>query len=157
MDHVRGAHKVPEEVQNIKLETLIPPWTVTRKVYMESLTSRHSGISNDIRMFSDMGLSLAHHYRVHERGVPHVAFCRNYMSQLRALLPLPATPLTERGSPEPGCSSMEDSPDAVGASSRPSRRAFARRRITPVRETPRRVTPRLTEQDPPGRGGSYGV
>ena len=22
MDHVRGAHKVPEEVQNIKLETL---------------------------------------------------------------------------------------------------------------------------------------
>ena len=43
MDHVRGAHKVPEEVQNIKLEMLIPPWTVTRKVYTESLTSDHSG------------------------------------------------------------------------------------------------------------------
>ena len=26
MDHVRGSHKVPEEVQHIKLETLIPPW-----------------------------------------------------------------------------------------------------------------------------------
>ena len=116
MDHVRGAHKVPEEVQNIKLETLIPPWTVTRKVYTESLKSRHSGISNDILLFSDIGLSLAHHYRVHKRGVPHVAFRKNYMSQLRALLPLPAAPLTERGSPEPGCSSMEDSPDAVGVS-----------------------------------------
>ena len=148
MDHVRGAHKVPEEVQNIKLETLIPPWTVTRKMYMESLTSRHSRISNDILLFSDIGLSLAHHYRVHKRGIPHVAFRKIYMSQLRALLPLPAAPLTERGSQEPGCSSMEDSSDAVGASSRPSRRAFACRRITRVRETPRRVAPRLTEQDP---------
>ena len=148
MDHVRGAHKVPEEVQNIKLETLIPPWTVARKVYTESLTSRHSGISNDILLFSDIGLSLAHHYRVHKRGVPHVAFRKNDMPQLHSLLPLPAAPLTERGSPEPGCSSIEDSPDAVGASSRSSRRAFARRRITQVRETPRRVAPRLTEQGP---------
>ena len=115
---------------------------------MESLTSRHSAISNDILLFSDIGLSLAHHYRVHKRGVPHVAFRRNYMTQLCALLPLPAAPLTERGSPEPGCSSMEDSLDAVGASSRPSRRVFACRRITRVRDTPRRVTPRLTEQDP---------
>ena len=38
MDHVRGSHKVPEEVQHIKLETLIPPWKVTRQVYMDSLT-----------------------------------------------------------------------------------------------------------------------
>ena len=37
-DHVRYAHRVPEEVQNVRLEKLIPPWTVTRKVYMESLT-----------------------------------------------------------------------------------------------------------------------
>ena len=35
MDRVRGAHRVPEEVQNIKLETLIPPWTVTRQVYTD--------------------------------------------------------------------------------------------------------------------------
>ena len=58
-------------------------------VYMDSLTSRHSGISNDVLLFSDMGLSLVHHYRVHKRGLPHVTFRRNYMSQLRALLPLP--------------------------------------------------------------------
>ena len=90
MDHVRGAHKVPEEVQHIRLETLFPPWTVTRQVYTDSLTSRHSGISNDVLLFSDIGLSLVHHYRLHKRGLPHVAFRRNYMSQLRALLPLPA-------------------------------------------------------------------
>ena len=46
-----------------------------------------SGISNDVLLFSDIGLSLVHHYRVHKRGLPHVAFRRNYMSQLRALLP----------------------------------------------------------------------
>ena len=111
----------PEEVQHIKLETLIPPWTVTWQVYMESLTSRHSGISNDILLFSDIGLSLTHHYRVHKRGVPHAAFCRNYMSQLRSLLPLPAGPLTEGRSPDPGSLSVEDSPDVMTDSSRPSR------------------------------------
>ena len=148
MDHVLYAHRVPEEVQSIKLETLIPPWTLTRKVYMESLTSRHSGISNDILLFSDIGLSLAHHYRVQMKGVPLVAFRKNYMSQLRALLPLPVAPLAKRGSPEPGCSSMEDSLEAVGTSPRPSRRTFTRRRISRVRETPRRVAPRLTELDP---------
>ena len=126
LDHVRGAHRVPEEFHSVKLEKLIPPWTVTRKVYMESLTSRHSGISNNILLFSDIGLLLAHHYRVHKKGVPHVAFRKNYMSQLRAMLPLPAAQFAQRGSPEPGCSIMEDSPEAVGSYHRPSRRTFAR-------------------------------
>ena len=39
MYHVRGAHKVPEEIQYIRLETLFPPWTATRQVYTDSLTS----------------------------------------------------------------------------------------------------------------------
>ena len=119
MDHVRGAHKVPEEVLHIKLETLFPPWTVTRQVYTDSLTSRHSGISNDILLFRDIGLSLVHHYRVHKRGLPHVAFRRNYMSQLRALLPLPAVKPIEGGSPDPECSSVVDSTDVMCASPRP--------------------------------------
>ena len=156
MDHARYAHRVPEEVQSVMLETLIPPWTVMQKVYMESLTSRHSGISNDILLFSDIGLSLAHHYRVHKKSVPHVAFRKNCMSQLLALMALPAAQLAERGSPEPGCSTMEDSPEAVGTSPRPSRRTFARRRIPRVRETPRRVTPRLTELDPLAAAGAAG-
>ena len=57
---------------------------------------------------------------MHKKGVPHLAFRKNYMSQLRALLPLPAGPLTEGGSPDPGFSSVGNSPDAVGASSRPN-------------------------------------
>ena len=113
MDHVRGSHRVPEEVQHIKLETLILPWMVTWQVYMDLLTSLHSGISNNILLLSDIGLSLTHHYRVNKRGVPHVAFRRNYMSQLPAPLPLPAVPLTEGRSPDPGSSSVGDSPDVV--------------------------------------------
>ena len=144
-DHVRYAHRVPEEVQSVKLEKLIPPWTVTRKVYTESLTSRHSGISNDILLFSDIGLSVAHHYRLHKKGVPHVAFRKNYM---------PAAQFAQRGSPEPGCSAMEDSLEAVGSYHRPSRHTFARRRIPRVRETPTRIAPHLTELDPLAAAGA---
>ena len=77
MDHVRGAHNVPGEIKKVRLETLFPPQTVTCQVYTDSLTSRHSGISNGVLLFSDIGLSLIHHYRVHKRGLPHVTFCRN--------------------------------------------------------------------------------
>ena len=56
------------------MEMLFPPWTVTRQVYTESLTAQHSGISNDILLFSEVGLSLVHHYRVHRKGLPHAAF-----------------------------------------------------------------------------------
>ena len=86
MDHICGAHNVPGKIRKVSLETLFLPWTVTRQVYTDSLTSRHSGISNDVLLFSDIGLSLVHHYRVHKRGLPHVAFHINYMSQLRASL-----------------------------------------------------------------------
>ena len=34
-DHVRYAHRVLEEVQSVRLDKLIPPWTVTWKVYTE--------------------------------------------------------------------------------------------------------------------------
>ena len=59
MDHIREAHNVPGEIRKVSLETLFPPWTVTRQVYAESLTSRHSGISNDVLLFRDIGLSLS--------------------------------------------------------------------------------------------------
>ena len=154
IDHVRGAHKVPEEVQHIRLEMLFPPWMVTRQVYTDSLTSRHSGISNDVLLFSDIGLSLVHHYRVHKRGLPHVAFRRNYMSQLRALLPLPAVLPIEGGSPDLACSSVVEAPDVVCASPRPSRCAFARQRPTRVMKTPVRIAPRLTIQDPLAAAGA---
>ena len=60
LDHVRGARGVPEEVQHVKLETLFPPWTVPRQVYVDLLTLRHSGISNDILLFGGVSLSLVH-------------------------------------------------------------------------------------------------
>ena len=76
------------------------------------------------------------------------------MSQLCALLPLPAVPSTEGGSPDPGCLSVGDSMDVLGASSRPSRHAFARRWPSRVKETPRRIAPRLTVQDPLAAAGA---
>ena len=149
-------HRGPEEVQNVRFDKLIPPWTVTGKVYMESLTSRHSGISNDILLFGDIGMTLLHHYRVHKKGVPHVAFRKTYLSQLRAMLPLPTARFGQRGSPESGCSTMEESPEAVDGYHRRSRRAFVRRRIPRVRDTHKDCTT-PDRVRPTGRGGGYGV
>ena len=130
MDHIRGAHNVPGEIRSASLEKYLPPWTVTRQVYTDSLRSRHSGISNDVLLFSDIGLSLVHQYKVHKRGLPHVAFRRNYLSQLRALLPLPTVLPIAGGSPDATCSTLQcaaESPDVVCASPRPSRCAIRRR------------------------------
>ena len=72
--HVCRAHNVPREIKAVSLEKLFPPWTATHQVYTESLTSQHSSISNDVMLFSDIGLSLVHHYRVHKRGLPMSSF-----------------------------------------------------------------------------------
>ena len=55
MDHICEAHNVPGEIRKVSLETLFPPWTVTRQVYTESLTSRHSSISNDVLLSLTLG------------------------------------------------------------------------------------------------------
>ena len=86
MDHLRGAHNVPGEVKSVCLEKFLPPWIVSRKLWSNYLSVQHSGISTDMLLFSDIHLSLVHHYRIHKRGLPHIAFRRNYLSQLRALL-----------------------------------------------------------------------
>ena len=99
-------------------------------------------------------MTLSHHYRVHKKGVPHVTFRKTYLSQLRAVLPLPTAQFGQRGSPETGCSTMEESPEAVDGYHRPSRRTFARRRIPRVRETPTQIAPRLTELDPLAAAGA---
>ena len=91
MDHLRGSHNVPWEVKSACLEKFIPPWTVSRKLWSDSLSAQHSGISTDVLLFSDIHLSLVHHYRIHKRALPHIAFRKNYLSQLRALLPSPVT------------------------------------------------------------------
>ena len=149
MDHIRGAHDVPWEIKSASLEKYLPPWTVTRQVWTDSLTSRHSGISTDVLLFSDIGLSLVHHYIVHKRGLPHIAFRRNYMSQLRALLPLPAVLPIAGSSMCPA-----GSPEAVVASPRTSRRAIRRRRPVRIMESPRPNIPVLTVQDPLAAAGA---
>ena len=127
MDHVRRAHKVPEEVQYIRLEMLFPPgvYRLADVATLQYLQRRFA-----------------------------VQRYRNYMSQLRALLPLPAVLPIEGGSPDPACLSVVESPDVVCASPRPSRRAFARRRPTRVMETPVRIAPHLTIQDPLAAAGA---
>ena len=48
MDHVRGAHDVPWDVKSASLDQFLPPWTVRRQVWSDSLKQQHSGISTDI-------------------------------------------------------------------------------------------------------------
>ena len=78
-----GAHDVPWDVKSANLETCVPPWTVRRQVWSDSLAANNSGISTDILLFSDIHLLLTHYYRVHKRGLPHIAFRKDYLTQLR--------------------------------------------------------------------------
>ena len=138
MDHLRGVHTVPWEVKSACLEKFLPPWTVSRKLWSDALSVQHSGSSTDVLLFSDIHLSLVHHYRVHNRGLPHIAFRRNYLSQLCALLPLPVTlPPARVVSPESSRSGSlrpVGSPEVVLGPARTMRRAHRRRRPVRVEE-----------------------
>ena len=158
MDHLRGVHDVPWEVKSASLEKYLPPWTVTRQVWSDSLNGQHSGILTDVLLFSDIHLSLVHHYRIHKRGLPHIAFQRNYLSQLRMLLPLPVVQPTDgvvspdssgSGSLRPG-----DSPEVVDRSPTTTRRAYQQRRPVRVMEPPVVNIPVLTIQDPLAAAGA---
>ena len=84
--------------------------------------------------------------------LPHIAFCRNYLKQLRAMLPLPTVLPMAGGSPDAACSTLPcaaESPDVVCASPRLSRRAIRRR--WPVRVMD---LPVLTVQDPLAAAGA---
>ena len=152
MDHIRGVHDVPWEIKLASLEQYLPPWTVTRKVWSDSLTAQHSGISTDVLLFSDIHLSLVHHHRIHKRGLQHIAFRRNYLSQLRALLPLqvvqPADGVVSPDSSSSGSLRPVESPEVVDQSPRTTRRAYRRRRPVHVMEPPVENIPVLTIQDP---------
>ena len=78
-----GAHYVPWDVKSTSIEKFVPPWTVRRQVWTDSLAANHSRISTDILLPSDIHLSLTHHYRVHKRGLPHIAFRKDYLARLR--------------------------------------------------------------------------
>ena len=151
MDHVRGAHDVPSDVKLASLEYFLSPWTVRRQM-SDSLKPQHSGISTDILLFSDINLSLVHHYRIHKRELPHVAFRRNYVSQLYMLFPVPvAQPVDgvlSLASTGPGSLRPAGSAEFVGKSPRTTRRAKRRVRPVCVVETSVCDLPVLTLQDP---------
>ena len=99
MTYIVLGHKVPGEAKRADLQKLFPPWTVTREQYAESLSPKCLGISNDVLLFSEVVLTLVHHYRVHRAGQPHAMFRGKYLSQLWLLLltgtmtPAPESPL----------------------------------------------------------------
>ena len=157
MDHLRGAHDVPWEVKSASLEKYLPPWTVTRKVWSDSLSAQHSGILTDILLHSDIHLSLVHQYRIHKRGFPHIAF-QTDLSQLCTLLPLPvALPTAGVASPDSsGSGSLRpgDSPEVVTGPPGTMRRAHRRRRPVRVEEPAIVNVPVLTIQDPLAAAGA---
>ena len=149
MDHILNGHNVPGEIRRVSLEMLFPPWTVTRQLYEESLSAQYSSISNDVLLFSELGLSLVHHYRVHRSGWPHAMFRGKYLAQLRALLPVKTITPTADGPSGTACSpvaSTTSRTNGLGATPRPPRRR--RRQQKQFRDTPDQIAPRLTEQDP---------
>ena len=70
------------------METFVPPWSDSSldTDTSDSLAANHSGISTDVLLFSDIHLSLTHHYRVHKRGLPHIAFRKTYLTRLHTLV-----------------------------------------------------------------------
>ena len=139
MEHLWNGHDVLWISKTASIERFVPPWTVRRELWTKSLRQENSAISTDIMLFSDLGLSLTHHYRVYGGGLPHAAFRGDYMTRLRALLP---TPPSMNGEPA-------SSPESVrGATPRSKRRAH--RPFRPVRVMSAAVgeLPLLTIQDP---------
>ena len=145
MEHLRNGHDVPWISRTASIERFVPPWTVRRELWTESLRLEHSGISTDIMLFSDLGLSLTHHYRVYRGGLPHAAFRTDYMTRLRALLPTPPSTNGEPTSP----------PETVrGATPRSTRRSHRPFRPVPVMSEAVGELPILTIQDPTDMAGA---
>ena len=99
------------------------PHHVRRELWTDSLRVEHSGISTDILLFSELGLSLKQHYRGYRGGLPHTVFRTDYMQRLRALLPSPRLTGGEPASPtETGRGLTPKSARRLHRSSRPMRR-----------------------------------
>ena len=148
MDHILDGHNVPKETRRASLQKLFPPWTVTREQYAESMSAQRSGISNDVLLFSEVGLSLVHHYHVHSVGRPHSMFRGKYLTQLRTLLPTRTTTPTAGRPPStagPQVASTTGRTDELCATPRPPGRR--RRPQRQIQNMPTQIAPQLTEQD----------
>ena len=112
----------------------------------------HSGISTDVLLFSDINLSLALHYRVHKRGLPHIAFQKDYLTCLRVFVSQAAA-RSRRDMVSPvqsGPVSMRHAHSTELNSELPWKTRRALRRMRPVRILEESVgvePPTLTVQD----------
>ena len=123
LEHVRNGHDVLWISKTTSIEKYAPPWTVRRELWTDSLRVEHSGISTDILLFSELGLSLKQHYRVYRGGLPHAVFRTDYMQRLRALLPSPRLTEGETALPtDTGRGLTPKSARRLHRSSRPMRR-----------------------------------
>ena len=115
LEHLRNGHDAPWISKTASIEKYVPPWTVRSQLWTDSLRVEHSGISTDMLLFSEVGLSSTQHYRVYRGGLPHAVFCTDYINRLRSLLQSSG----QSGSPpETGRSST---PKSVRQSSQPKR------------------------------------
>ena len=118
LEHLRSGHDAPWITKTASIEKYAPPWTVRRELWTDSLRVEHSGISTDMLLFSEVGMSLTQHYRVYKGGLPHAVFRTDYMNRLRSLLQSPG----QSGSPpETGCASTPKSVRRLHRSSQPKR------------------------------------
>ena len=76
MEHLRNGHDVPWISKTANIERFVPPWTVRREVWTESMRLEHSGISTDILLFSELRLSLTH------QGLPRRVVTRHLSIRL---------------------------------------------------------------------------
>ena len=118
LEHLRNGHDAPWISKTASIEKYAPPWTVRRELWTDSLRVEHSGISTDILLFSELGLSLTQHYRVYRGGLPHAVFRTDYIERLRALLQSSGQPASP---PETGRGSTPKSARRLHRSSRPRR------------------------------------
>ena len=118
LEHLRNGHDAPWISKTVSIEKYVPPWTVRRELWTDSLRVEHSGISTDILLFSELGLSLTQHYWVYRGGLPHAVFRTDYIERLRALLQLSGQPASP---PETGRRSTPKSARRLHRSSRPRR------------------------------------
>ena len=95
LEHLRSGHDAPWISKTASIEKYAPPWTVRRELWKDSLRVEHSGISTDMLLFSEVGMSLTQHYQVYKGGLPHAVFRTDYMDRLRSLLRSPG----QSGSP----------------------------------------------------------
>ena len=113
LEHLRNGHDVPWISKTASIEKYAPPWTVRRELWTDSLLVEHSGISTDIMLFSELGLSLTQHYRVYRGGLPHAMFRTDYIERLRALLP-PSTRRMSEAVDDGPLQTVQNPADMVG-------------------------------------------